>query len=238
LRTSRSLPAVPLVFVSPTRAFESIRDRGGWIGAFLVGLALMAAAFAVQLPQSLRYQAEVTQATMEKFDLPQAEIDEAMRRIPDPARLTASEAIQQVMMPVLFVAPVFFLAAVVFHLLARAFGAQPRFAQSLGIFAIAELANSVGALVKGVLVRATDSVEVSLGPGSLVPGIEFDSPLGIFLDLFDVFSLLGAALVAIGTRVVLGVSPRTAWVIAASFWTLRAVVVFLLRLSQTWFTGS
>ncbi len=208
------------------------------MGAFLLGLALLAAAFAVQLPQSLRYQAEVTQATMEKFDLPQAEIDEAMRRIPDPARLTTGEALKQVMIPVLFAAPVFFLAAVVFHLLARAFGAEPRFTQSLGIFAIAELANSVGALVKGVLIRATDSVEVSLGPGALVPGIEFDSPLGIFLDLFDVFSLLGAALIAIGTRVVLGVSPKTAWTIAGCFWTLRAVVVFLLRLSQTWFTGS
>lgn len=238
MRTSRSLPAVPLAFGSPTRAFESIRDRGGWVGAFLVGLALLSGAFAIQLPQSLRYQTEVTQATMEKFDLPQADIDEALRRIPDPARLTTGEALQQVLVPVLFAIPMFFLAAFVFHLLARAFGAEPRLVQSLGIFAIAELANSVGALAKGVLVRAADSVEVTLGPGALVPGLEFDSTLGIFLDLFDVFSLVAAALLAIGTRVVLGVSPKTAWTIAGCFWTLRAVVVFLLRLSQTWFTGS
>ncbi len=234
----RSLAAVPHLALSPTNAFTKLRDHGGWIGAFLLGLLILAAAFAVQLPQSLRYQAEMTRATMEKFDLPQEEIDEALRRVPDPSRLSTGEALQQVMIPVLFSAPVFFLGAFVFHLLSRAFGADPRLATSLGVFALAELANAVGALVKGALVRMSDTIEVSLGPGALVPGVRFDSPIGIFLDLFDVFSIATALLLVVGARVVFSVPSKTAWTIAGSFWTLRALVVFLLRLSQTWFTGT
>jgi hypothetical protein len=175
---------------------------------------------------------------MEKFDLPPEQIDEALRRIPDPNRMTTGVALQQVLTPVLFSAPVFFLGALVFHLLARAFGADPRFVASLGVFALAELANAVGALVKGVLVRVSDTIEVTLGPGALVPGVGFDSTLGIFLDLFDVFSIAAAVLLAIGARTVFSVSSKTAGIIAGSFWILRAVVVFLLRLSQTWFTGT
>jgi hypothetical protein len=237
MRSSRSLAAVPALFSAPSRAFQTIRDTGGWAGAFLLGLALLAAAFAVQLPQTLRYQEEVTRATMEKLDLPEEEIDAAIRSIPDPARLSAGDFAMQVLLPTLVAAPAFFLGALLFHVLASAFGAEPRFSQTLGLFSLAHLASAAGALAKGALVRASDTIEVTLGPGALVPGVPFESGLGIFLDLFDVFSILNAVLLAIGARVVYDVTSRSSSAIAGTYWTLKAVVVFLLRMTQAWFTG-
>jgi hypothetical protein len=108
----------------------------------------------------------------------------------------------QVLLPTLVAAPAFFLGALLFHVLASAFGAEPRFSQTLGLFSLAHLASAAGALAKGALVRASDTIEVTLGPGALVPGVPFESGLGIFLDLFDVFSILNAVLLAIGARVV------------------------------------
>ena len=120
MRSSRSLAAVPTLVTAPARAFESIRDRGGWVGAFLLGIAILAAAFAIQLSQTLRYQEEVTRATMEKFDLPEEEVDAAIRNLPDPAHLSAGDLATQVLLPALFAAPAFFLGAFLFHLIAAA----------------------------------------------------------------------------------------------------------------------
>jgi hypothetical protein len=199
---------------------------------------IYAAGFAIQLPQSLRYQREVSRSTMEKFDLPEEDIQEALGRIPKWDDLTAAGFAQQIALPVAFLIPTFFLGAVLFHLLAKAFGVEPRFILSLGIFALAQLASALGALLKGVLARASDSVEVSLSPAALVPGAGFESALGIFLDLFDVFSLLNGVLLGIGARVGYGVTPSTGWGIAAVYWIVKSLVVFLLRVMQSWFSGT
>ncbi len=237
MRSSRSLAAVPALFTSPARAFEQLRANPGWIGAFLLALLLLAAAFAAQLPQTLRYQAQVTRAAMERLGAGDAEIERVVAEIPDAANLDASDLAQQILLPMVLAALPFFVGAFAFHLLARALGAEPAFRATLGVFSLAHLASALGALAKGLLIRASDSIEVTLGPGVLVPGVAFESPLGIFLDLFDVFSLANAALLGIGARVVLGLSPSAARGAAIGFWTLKAVVVFLLRLSQSWFTG-
>jgi hypothetical protein len=237
MRTSRSLAAVPLLVRSPASAFELLRERPGWIGALLLSLVLLAVAFAVQLPQSLRYQREVTRSTMEKLNLPEAQSEEALRRIPEPGNLSLQEAAQQVLLPVVFLVPVFFLGAFAFHLLAKAFGAEPPFKLSLGIYSVAYVAPAFGALIKGLVARASDTIEVSLSPAALIPG-GFHSALGIFLDLFDVFALLNLALLASGAEIGFRKSRSLAWSIAGSYWILKSFVVFALRLSQSWFAGT
>jgi hypothetical protein len=238
MRASRSLAAIPLLLRSPASAFDAIRERPGWIGAFLLCLALFALAFFVQLPQSLRYQREVTRSTMEKFDVPTEQVEEALAKIPQPGSLSAQDAVQQILLPAVFLLPPFFLGAFVFHLLAKAFGAEPSFKLSLGIFSIAQIVSAIGALAKGALARASDTIEVSLSPAALLPGAGFHSALGIFLDLFDVFSILNLALLAVGAQVGFQVPRHTAWSIAGSYWVLKSLVVFALRLSQSWFAGT
>jgi hypothetical protein len=191
----------------------------------------------VQLPQSLRYQREVTRSTMEKLDLPEAQLEEALRRIPEPGNLSAAEAAKQILLPVGILIPVFFLGAFVFHLAAKAFGAEPPFKLSLGIYSVAYVASALGALIKGLVARASDTVEVSLSPAALIPG-GFHSALGIFLDLFDVFALLNLALLVTGAQVGYRKSRSLAWGIAGSYWILKSFVIFALRLSQSWFAGT
>jgi hypothetical protein len=238
MRISRSLAALPLLLRSPASAFEFLRDRPGWIGALLLSLALYAMSYAIQLPQSLRYQREVTRSTMEKLDIPDDQVEEALRRIPEPGNISASDAAQQILLPVAFLLPIFFLGALTFHLLAKAFGAEPPFKLSLGIYSLAYVASAVGALVKGALARASDTVEVSLSPAAVVPGADFNSALGIFLDLFDVFSILNLVLLAVGAETAFRKPRQTAWSIAGSYWVLKSLVVFALRLSQSWFAGT
>ncbi|HET9888562.1 MAG TPA: YIP1 family protein, partial [bacterium] len=155
MRTSRSLAAVALLVRSPASAFEFLLERPGWMGAFVLSLVLFALAYAVQLPQSLRYQREVTRSTMEKLELPEAQLEEALRRIPEPGNLTAGEAVKQILLPVGFLIPVFFLGAFVFHLAAKAFGADAPFKLSLGIYSVANVASALGALLKGFVARAS-----------------------------------------------------------------------------------
>ena len=238
MRTSRSLAAVPLLFRSPASAFEFLRERPGWIGTVLLSLAIFTIAYAVQLPQSLRFQREVTRSTMEKLDVPDAQIEEALNRIPEPGNLSAADAAQQILLPVMFQLPFFFLGAFTFHLLAKAFGAEPPFKLSLGIFSISYLVSAVGALAKGLLARASDTIEVSLSPAALVPGAGFHSALGIFLDLLDVFSIASLVLLAAGAEAGFRKHRSTAWAIAGSYWLLKSFVVFALRLSQSWFAGT
>lgn len=237
MRSSKSLAAAPLLLGAPSRAFEAIRERPGWVGAFLLGLALVTVSTWIQLPQILREQVTATRAVLEKMDMPEEEVAKAIERIPDPDNLSGGEFAQQVLIPVPILVAFFFLGAFVFHLIVRAFGAEPRFPQTLGVYALAALAPSVGAVVKAALVRATDSLQVSLGPGALLPGISFDSPTGIFLDLFDVFSIANAILLAIGARIALGATPSAARGAAIANWTLQSIVVFLLRFLQTWISG-
>lgn len=208
------------------------------MGALLLSLVLFTMAYGVQLQQSLRYQREVTRSTMEKLDVPEKQVEEALRRIPEPGNISTREAAQQILLPIVFLVPFFFLGALTFHLLAKAFGAEPPFKLSLGIFSVAYLPSALGAFLKGIVARASDTIEVSLSPAALLPGAGFHSALGIFLDLFDVFSILNLALLVAGAEIGFRKSRATAWSIAGSYWFLKSFVVFALRLSQSWFAGT
>lgn len=233
-----SLSAVPHLLGAPRRAFEIVRDRPGWISAFALGLLIVVASFVVQLPQTLRYQAEVTRATMERFDVPEEEIQKAIDSIPDPQAMSSGDFAEQVGFPSLFLVLPFFLGALVLHLLVKAFGATTPFRSSLGVLSLATLPNSLGALLKSFLARATDTIEVALSPLALFPGIGFHSALGIALDSFDAFSILSGLLVGLGVHTVMGLQTSSARIVALVYWTLGALVVFLLRFSQSWFSGS
>ena len=175
---------------------------------------------------------------MEKLDVPEKQVEEALHRIPEPGSLSTREAAQQVLLPVVFLLLCFFVGALTFHLLAKAFGAEPPFKLSLAIFSLAYLASALGALLKGIVARASDTIEVALSPAALLPGAGFHSALGIFLDLFDVFSILNLALLAVGAEIGFRKSRATAWTIAGSYWFLKSFIVFALRLSQSWFAGT
>ena len=232
------LSLVPALFSSPSRAFGRLAADPRWIGNGVLVLVLFALAMWVQLPQQLDLTEEITIASLEKFNAPEEAIDEALARLPDPDDIGPGEVLRQLrnaFIPVLFVV---LIGGSVFHLLARIGGVAARWKMSVSIVTLAYVVSALGALVKAGVVRASDTMQVTMGPGAFVPGLDFHSIPAITLDLFDVFSLWGLYLMATGARVAFRTTPGGAWGIAGTYWILKSLVVFGFRTFTAWMMGT
>jgi hypothetical protein len=223
---------------SPAAAFAGIRENPAWLGPVVLCLLLTLLGTWISLPVTLRAEAQATRAIHEKFGLGREALAEALERIPDPEALTFSDVAVRLLMAGLGLAVTLLIAVLVFHFLGRAFGTTARFRHSLALYFLAYVASAVGALFKGVLMVAAGTIDVTLGPGALVPGLEVSSVAGRLLDLADIFSLLNLYLLAVGAEVVYRVGRGVAWGLAGSFCFLKAVLLFTLGLVQTFLASA
>jgi hypothetical protein len=232
------LDAIGLLFSSPSAAFAKLRDRPRWIGLLLACTAAAAVAAWISLPQTLRAEAEILREVVERFDIPPDQAEEMLGSVPDPAEVGPAQLVQRVGGSALGTAVFLLIGLGAFHVVARVCGTQPSFRQSGAIFFLAAMAPAAGTLLGGVLMRLTDTVDVTLGPGVLWPGLDPVSVTASFLNVFDVFSVLNLWLLAKGTGVVLGAPPGTAWTIAGAWWILKSLVVFSMMMFRVWMSGS
>jgi hypothetical protein len=234
----KGLSVLPLLVTSPTEAFRRLAVNPQWLGPFLLVACLIAAATWIRLPQDLMYAQEGTIRGMERLGLSDEDIDEALAQFPDVDNLTVGAAAIQVLQGLLGTIAFQFLAVLVLHWIARIGGAQPRFRETLAVYWTANVASAVGALVLGVLVRTQDTVEVYLSPAALFPGLAHASLPALFLDIFDLFSLITLWLLVTGVRVVLRCSDGAAWGIGGGFWALTSLVRFAMLAGFSWFSGT
>ena len=232
------LGAVPLLLSSPAAAFARLRARPQWWGLLALCAAAAGLAGWIALPQMLEEEARVMADVVERFDMPPDQAEKLLATVTDPEDVGASELFQRVGGAVLSTAVALFVGLVAFHWIARASGCEPMFRQSGAVFFLAAVASAAGALLKGVLIRVTGSIGVTLGPGALVPGLEPESAAAAFLDLLDVFSLVNLWLLATGVGVVFGAARGTAWVVAGAYWILKSIVVFVMVLFRVWLAGN
>jgi hypothetical protein len=232
------LGAVPLLFTRPAEAFAGLRPRPKWIGVLGLIVVLVALSTWIQLAQQLEFGAEITIRTMERFGAPEDAIEETLASLPDPDSLTIGDIAGQVAPAVITIVVVFFVGTAVLHLVAKIAGADPGFRLSLTVYALAFVPLALGVLVKSLLVRASDTMEVTLGPGILFPGLDYNSLPAILLDLLDVFSLWNLVLLAVGARVAYRVSSTAGWGISGTLWVLRSLLVFGGRMFGAWAAGS
>lgn len=218
-------PGAFSVFVSPERTFRDLaaRPRRAWVGPIVLCAVIATLATWIMLPEILEaaYTAAVT--FMDKVGVPDERRAEALANLP--LDVTPHVIVTQVL-PNLITVPVFILIGATFvHLVSRAFGSQSRFGPTLGMFAVGYVIWATGGLVRGIVAGMSDTIEVTLGPGALLPNVPVLSPWGIVLDLFDVFSLWHLYVLVAGVAVVTRVSRGTAWGVALSYWVVRSLIL-------------
>jgi hypothetical protein len=231
------IDAVGLLLSSPSAAFARLRERPRWVGLLLLCAGSAAVASWISLPQTLEEEARILGDVVERFDIPAERADEMLRSVPDPGDVTPAELVKRVGGAALGTAAFLLLGFGAFHVVARVCGAQPSFRQSGAVFFLAAIASAAGTLLRGVLIRLMDTIDVTLGPGALWPGLDPVSVTASFLNVFDVFSVLNLWLLAIGAGVVFGASRGTAWGIAGAWWILKSIVVFSMMLFRVWISG-
>lgn len=231
------LAAVPLLLTSPSEAFRRLGADPKWVGQFVLVLVLIAVASWVRMPQDLVLQYDTTSRMLEKMGADDAKIDQALARIPDPEAITAKDVLVHLGPGVAAAAAFSFLGVLVFWVIARLSGPQPGWSRASAVYWTAHVASAAGYLALALLVRATNSVEVSLSPAALVPGLEWGSVPYLLLNIFDVFSVATLYLLATGARRTFPTSGATGWVIAGTYWTLASLLGFASQLAGSWAMG-
>jgi hypothetical protein len=229
---------IPLLMRSPGEAFGRLAANPQWLGPAILCVLLLGASTWIALPPALEYQIEATRGTMEKFDLGAEATAEALAKIPDPRALTLGDYAENSLLSLATWLPVLAIGMFVFHLLAKAFGTTTRLRDTAALYFLAYVASAAGAVLKSALIRASGTIEVTLGPGILLPGLEYHSTGAILLDLFDVFSLVNLVLLVLGARMVYRATRGMAWTVGGAYWILKALFVFLARLGQAWSSGA
>jgi len=217
------LPYAVSVLASPARTFRDLaaRPRRAWIGPMVLCAVLTAVATWITLPEMLDAAYDSAVSFMDRVGVPEGDRAEALARLP--LDVTPRVVVTQVTQSALLTAVFLLVGAAFVHFVSRMFGASSAFGPTLGMFSVGYVIWALGGLVKGVLIAVSDTVDVTLGPGALIPGIPVLSPWGIFLDLFDVFSLWHVYVLAAGLAVVARASRGTAWGVALSYWVIRCV---------------
>jgi len=121
-----------------------------------------------------------------------------------------------------------FLMALILHLLMKMLGGKGRFRHARAVVAWAMLISTLGSLLKLPLMIAKDTAIVETGPSLFFKSLEPSDTLFKLLSGFDIFTIWGMAVTAIGAAVVYRVSTGKAWVAVAILWIL---VILLMTLS-------
>ncbi|MFH1864737.1 MAG: Yip1 family protein [Candidatus Eisenbacteria bacterium] len=118
---------------------------------------------------------------------------------------------------------VFVMAGIV-HLLMKMLGGKGKFRHARAIVAWSSLITTLGSLVKLPMMIAKKSMIVETGPSLFFKNLEPSDRLFKFLSSFDVFTIWGMVVTAIGMAVVYRVSRGKSWLAVAILW----IVIILI----------
>jgi hypothetical protein len=214
----KGLGAVPILLSSPSEAFRRLGADPQWLGTFLLVALLIGLASWIQLPQTLEVSREQMEQGMERQGIDEEEITDTVDRFLNPTMILVGGSLVAIFF--------LFLAGVMLHVIVSLAGPRTTFRHSSAIYWTAGLAAGAGALLKAVLARTAGTIEVSLSPAALFPDLEFGSLPALFLEIFDLFSLLNLWLLVLGVQFVLRTSRGTGWVVGGGFWALLAFARF------------
>ncbi len=231
------LANVPTVITSPTKAFADLmqRPRLAWLGPMIVVTLLTVAATWIMLPQTVEMSYEMAQRTMDRLGVPEAEQVEALAEMP--LEPTGAQVVRQVLSNVVIAPLILLIVAALLHVAVRMFGGRPSFGLTLSMLCLSNVILAIGTLIFAFLVSGADTMDVTLGPGALIPDLDLYSPLGIFLDTLNVFALWYLFVLVKGIRGVAGVSDGTAWGIGVTYWVIRALFVASGKIFVAWSRG-
>lgn len=232
------LAAVPELLWAPARAFARLAATPAWVGLLALYALLYAGGSAIALRATQDFQIESTERMLDRMNVPDDARADALSKLPEPGDTSAPVLFKSLGGAALGAAIAGLVGALVILALLRIMGHTLGFTRVLALFFGAGVATGLGALIRGAVMAAAGTVEISLGPGALFPDLPFHSPLAILLDQFDPFSLWNVALLGIGLGVMNRMGRGAAFGIAGTYWIAKGVLLGGLRLGVSWMMGS
>jgi hypothetical protein len=213
------------IITNPVATMEAVRERPLWWLA-AVGIALTVGVFTaatlhitgpekLDLMQETRFGAMIQEEDLAAMYAKYDDVSFSMRAI---------EGVQGAVGVIFGV----FIAALAYFVFGKLAGGKATFVQLLGVvFWSGVVSLGLSALVKWPLVVAQgSSMTISLGPAVLVAGRGVMDPLFGILSIFEVFSLWGVALVAIGFTKIHGFAFNKALVVAGGAYLFMSLAMF------------
>jgi hypothetical protein len=217
------LKNLELVFSSPTRLAANIAEEPTWVVPFVI---VLVAAFTLSV-LTFDYQIEHQRAEYEKImrDRGQEEDLESLFAKTPRRRILGG------VFPVAASVVVILVASAVLNGVASVAGGKIGFRRMFALYAHLSLIGVVGQLIRLPLVFAKGSVDVRTSLAAFAPSLSLTSPLGVFLNMVDLFAIWMLVALTLGYDALGHMGVRKSAAIVFGLWgALIAILVGLTYL--------
>ncbi|WP_274654469.1 YIP1 family protein [Paenibacillus humicola] len=196
--------------MSPEAAFKKLKEGGGW-WVILVIIVMLAAGTWLQMPIIHKTVHE----QLQKAPV-QGVSESSVLRIAEVGAYIGS---------IVSLIVIFFITGLRLKLVNALVQGEAKYMQLVKTAIYASIPGVIGALLTGILLRATDAGSINdiiLSPAALLPvkkGILF-----VILNIFNPFSLWGLGLQVVGTKVMTGVRSGKVTVYVIVIWLILTVI--------------
>jgi hypothetical protein len=208
------------IFFEPGNTFEDLRRKPRFILATLI-IMIVVSAFNAFFISKVGFENLVRQRTESNSrvqQLPADQKEQIIRQQTGPVWKGVSYAI-----PPVIVLAIIFLGGLIYWGASSAFGGSSSFMQNVSVWTYASFPPIVISMVANILIlffKSVDDIDLSTSQSGLLhanPSMFIDAKaqpvLNAVLSTFDLFSIWGWILAAIGLRVVCKLSSGSAWAI-------------------------
>lgn len=208
------------IFFEPGATFEDLRRKPRFLIAGFICILLISL-FQVMFIQKLGFERIVRERLESNSSIQQMKEEDKQKMIEQQSSPMV-KTISQIATPIFFV--IFFvIGGLIYWLGANAMGGSVRFLQGLSVFVYSSFPPIVISMLANFLIlflKSADEIEISSSQNGLVhanPSFFMDAKsapvLSAVLATFDLFSIWGWILAAIGLRIVGKISSGGAWAI-------------------------
>lgn len=204
------------VIVSPSRAFQAVKEEPGFLIPAALFLVIMIAATVLTGPETRQYTVEL----MTKQGVPSSQIDASLKML-----------LPMAVIGVLISYPILWLLqAVVLLIFNQIALGEGKFKQFFAVAVFSSVPTVIhqiiaSGLIKGMGMKAALQVNTSL---ALILGSDSQTFLYRFLAYFDLFTIWGLVLLALGGSIVMNKNIRGLGLYILVLWIVLAVGMALL----------
>ena len=215
-----------MIFTSPSAVAQNVAQDPHWILPFVV-IMVVSLVFTVG---TYRFQIEAQREMMESVTRDSDEnhdVDSLLRDSPARRAMVGAMAAG-------FAAITMLVVAAVLNGIASFLGKPIGFRRMFAFYAYAGLIGTVGVLVKIPLVFAKGSIDVRTSIAAFAPGVALDSPLGVALNMVDVFAIWVLVATCIGYNTLSGLGTRRSVSVVVglyALWMLISIGLAVMRSS-------
>ncbi len=205
------------VFTSPSTAARGIAERPGWLVPLIIVLAVIFIFGFV----TYEYQAEPQREMLEKIQSERGvETDINARLAPTLANRAKSGVWIALGIGILLV----LIPALVLNGVARVAGTNVGFKRMFAWMSAAGLILALGMIIKLPIIIAKGSIDVRTSLAMLAPSVGIQTPLGVLLNSFDIFSIWAVVATVIGFAVLTGFNNKKSALIVVGLWLVYVLI--------------